>query len=149
MNSRTGLRRIDLSGRRPASLTRTALAGVLPRASTDVEAAVAQIRALCEDVKHRGAEAVRDYTARFDGVDLATTVVPRQALDDALAGLDPEVRKALEEAVGAPAGSMPHSSQPRKPPRSPRDSPSPAFTSRPAGPASTSPAAWSPIPPRS
>jgi histidinol dehydrogenase len=99
VNSRTGLRRIDLSGRRPASLTRTALAGVLPRASTDVEAAVAQIRPLCEDVKHRGAEAVREYTARFDGVDLATTVVPRQALDDALAGLDPQVRKALEEAV--------------------------------------------------
>ena len=99
MNPRIGLRRIDLSGRRPASLTRTALAGVLPRASTDVEAAVAQIRPLCEDVKHRGAEAVREYTARFDGVDLATTVVPRQALDDALAGLDPEVRKALEEAV--------------------------------------------------
>ena len=99
MNPRIGLRRIDLSGRRPASLTRTALAGVLPRASTDVEAAVAQIRPLCEDVKHRGAEAVREYTARFDGVDLATTVVPRQALDDALAGLDPEVRKALEEAA--------------------------------------------------
>ncbi|HEX5299528.1 MAG TPA: histidinol dehydrogenase, partial [Streptosporangiaceae bacterium] len=62
-----------MSGRSPASLTRTALAGVLPRASTDVEAAVAQIRPLCEDVKHRGAEAVREYTARFDGVDLATT----------------------------------------------------------------------------
>jgi histidinol dehydrogenase len=49
------LRRIDLSGRSPASLTRTALAGVLPRASTDVEAAVAQIRPLCEDVRNRGA----------------------------------------------------------------------------------------------
>jgi histidinol dehydrogenase len=91
--------RIDLRGRPASSLTRTELAGVLPRAATDVETAVAQIRPLCEDVKRRGAEAVREYTARFDGVDLATTRVPAQALEAALAGLDLQVRQALEEAV--------------------------------------------------
>ena len=91
--------RIDLRGRPAASLTRTELAGVLPRAATDVETAVTQIRPLCEGVKRRGAEAVREYTARFDGVDLATTRVPAQALAAALAGLDPQVRQALEEAV--------------------------------------------------
>ena len=79
MNSRTRLRRIDLRGRAPSSLTRTALAGVLPRAATDVETAVAQVRPLCEDVRHRGAEAVRELTARFDGVDLPTTAVPHEA----------------------------------------------------------------------
>jgi len=91
--------RIDLRGRPASSLTRTELAGLLPRAATDVETAVARIRPLCEDVKRRGAEAVREYTARFDGVDLATTRVPPQALDAALAGLDPHVRAALEEAI--------------------------------------------------
>ena len=91
--------RIDLRGRPASSLTRTELAGVLPRAATDVETAVAQIRPLCDDVKQRGAEAVREYTARFNGVDLATTRVPPQALDEALAGLDPQVRQALEEAI--------------------------------------------------
>jgi histidinol dehydrogenase len=91
--------RIDLRGRPASSLTRTGLAGVLPRAATDVETAVARIRPLCDDVKQRGAEAVREYTARFDGVDLATTRVPPQALDEALAGLDPQVRQALEEAI--------------------------------------------------
>jgi histidinol dehydrogenase len=91
--------RIDLRGRPASSLTRTELAGVLPRAATDVETAVAQIRPLCEDVKRRGAEAVREYTARFDGVDLATTRVPAQALEAALAGLDLQVRQALEEAI--------------------------------------------------
>jgi histidinol dehydrogenase len=91
--------RIDLRGRPASSLTRTELAGVLPRAATDVETAVARIRPLCDDVKQRGAEAVREYTARFDGVDLATTRVPPQALDEALAGLDPQVRQALEEAI--------------------------------------------------
>src|SRR6266571_3935334 len=83
----------------PASLSRTELAGVLPRAATDVEAAVARVRPICDDVRSRGAEAVREYTARFDGVDLATTRVPRQALEAALAGLDPDVRAALEEAA--------------------------------------------------
>ena len=91
--------RIDLRGRPASSLTRTELAGVLPRAATDVETAVTQIQPLCEDVKRRGAEAVREYTARFDGVDLATTRVPSQALDAALAGLDPQVRQALQEAI--------------------------------------------------
>ena len=99
MNSRIDLRRIDLRGRPPSSLSRTELAGVLPRAATDVEAAVALVRPICDDVRSRGAEAVREYTARFDGVDLATTRVPRQALEAALAGLDPDVRAALEEAA--------------------------------------------------
>ena len=87
--------RIDLRGRGPGSLSRTALASVLPRAATDVEAALAQIRPVCDDVRRRGAPAVREYTARFDGVDLAATPVPREALDAALAGLDPQVRAAL------------------------------------------------------
>ena len=91
--------RIDLRGREPATLTRTLLASVLPRAGTDVEAALALVRPICEDVRQRGAAAVREYTARFDGVDLATTRVPQQALDEALAALDPDVRAALEEAV--------------------------------------------------
>jgi len=91
--------RIDLRGAGPAQLSRTALAGVLPRAVTDVEAAAAVIRPLCDDVGRRGAQAVREYTARFDHVDLATTVVPHTALDEALAALDPEVRQALTEAA--------------------------------------------------
>jgi len=91
--------RIDLRGRKPADLSRTALTGVLPRATLDVEAAVDVVRPLCEDIKHRGAAAVREYTLRFDGVDLVSTRVPQAALDAALAGLDPSVRAALEEAV--------------------------------------------------
>ena len=91
--------RIDLRGRAPGQLTRAALAGVLPRAATDVEAAAALVRPVCDDVRRRGAPAVREYTLRFDGVDLATTVVPQEALEAALAELGPEVRRALEEAA--------------------------------------------------
>src|SRR6266699_2650324 len=80
-------------------MTREKLAGVLPRAALDTGAALEQIRPVCEDVRDRGAAAVREYTARFDGVDLATSRVPARALADALAGLDPRLRAALEEMV--------------------------------------------------
>ena len=91
------LARIDLRGQPAAALSREKLTGVLPRAALDTERAAAQVRPLCEDVRRRGAAAVREHTARFDGVDLATTRVPRQRLAEALAALDPGVRAALEE----------------------------------------------------
>ena len=80
-------------------MTREKLASVLPRAALDTGAALEQIRPVCEDVRDRGAAAVREYTARFDGVDLPTSRVPAQALADALATLSPELRAALEEMI--------------------------------------------------
>jgi histidinol dehydrogenase len=93
------LSRIDLRGRSASALNRQDLAAVLPRAGLDVEAAVQKVRPVCDDVRERGAAAVREHTARFDGVDLATTRVPAAALADALAALDPGIRAALEEAI--------------------------------------------------
>jgi histidinol dehydrogenase len=90
---------IDLRGRDAAGLTRAALDGVLPRAALDVDRAVASVRPITEDIRVRGGAAVREYTNRFDGVDLAHTTVPKQALDHALETLDPQVRDALEEAA--------------------------------------------------
>jgi histidinol dehydrogenase len=90
---------IDLRGRAPEDLTRARLAGVLPRSVLDVAAAAAQVLPVCEDVRLRGAAAVREYTRRFDGVDLASTRVPQAALDEALAKLDDDVRAALQEAA--------------------------------------------------
>ncbi|MCH6159757.1 histidinol dehydrogenase [Streptomyces marispadix] len=72
---------------------------LLPRAELDVEAALEKVRPICEDVRHRGTAALVDYAQRFDGVTLELVRVPREALDDALAGLDPDVRAALEESV--------------------------------------------------
>ena len=91
--------RIDLRGAGSGQLSRAALAGVLPRAVTDVEAAAAAIRPVCNDVRRRGAQAVREYTVRFNHVDLASTLVPQTALDEALDALDPDVQRALEEAA--------------------------------------------------
>jgi histidinol dehydrogenase len=90
---------IDLRGRDAAGLTRPSLDGVLPRAALDVERAVELVRPICEDVRVRGGAAVREYTQRFDGVDLAHTRVPAEALTHALETLDPAVKDALAEAA--------------------------------------------------
>jgi len=73
--------------------------GALPRAEFDVEAALDKVRPICEDVRHRGVAALIEITERFDGVRLDDIRVPRAAIDDALAGLDPKVRAALEECI--------------------------------------------------
>jgi histidinol dehydrogenase len=86
--------RIDMRGSLPANLR-----DVLPRAELDVEAALDRVRSICEDVRHRGAAAVRELTAELDGVEIESARVPRAAIDRALAELRPEVRAALEESI--------------------------------------------------
>ncbi|MFG1944514.1 histidinol dehydrogenase [Nonomuraea sp. NPDC048826] len=86
--------RIDMRGSLPPDLR-----DVLPRAELDVEAALEKVRPICEDVRHRGAAAVRELTARFDGVEISTTRVPAEAIARALDELDPKVRAALEESI--------------------------------------------------
>ncbi|WP_223830635.1 histidinol dehydrogenase [Nocardiopsis quinghaiensis] len=71
----------------------------LPRAELDVAAAVDRVRPICEDVRHRGTEALIELTERFDGVRLTDIRVPATAIEAALADLDPSVRAALEESV--------------------------------------------------
>jgi histidinol dehydrogenase len=94
------LERIDLRGEAPGRMPTAELAALLPRAALDVAAAVEQVRPICEDVRVRGDAAVREYTARFDGVELtAGTRVPAEALAAALGAIDPDVRSALTEAA--------------------------------------------------
>ncbi len=87
--------RVDLRGAEPGAAYRD----VLPRAALDVEVALDVVRPICEDVRLRGADAVREWTHRLDGVDADSTRVPADALSAALAALDPAVRAALEEAA--------------------------------------------------
>ncbi|MCZ3387139.1 MAG: histidinol dehydrogenase [Actinomycetia bacterium] len=88
--------RFDLTGSARASVDPR---DVLPRAALSVELAVEQVRPLCEDVRQRGSLAVREITARLDGVDLESARVPASAVDEAVAALDPTLRAALEEAI--------------------------------------------------
>lgn len=72
---------------------------LLPRAETDVEAAVDRVRPIVEDVRHRGAEALIELAERFDGVRLTGIKVPEEEITGALDTLDPAVRAALEESI--------------------------------------------------
>jgi histidinol dehydrogenase len=93
----TGLSRIDLRDAppTPGGIDR----GLLPRAEFDVEAALEKVRPICEDVRHRGTAALIDYAERFEGVRIERARVPAEAIEKALAGLDPAVRAALEESI--------------------------------------------------
>ena len=88
--------RLDLRGR---TLDVRYLRGALPRAEFDVTAALEQVRPICEDVEHRGAEALRDLGERFDGVRPTHLRVPGEILQKALDQLAPDLRAALEEAI--------------------------------------------------
>ena len=81
---------------------------LVPRAVLDTEAALDAVRPVCEAVRERGAAALREYTAKFDGVDLDRVRVPASALSAALEALDPAVRAALEESIGRLRRSCEH-----------------------------------------
>ncbi|GAA2248385.1 histidinol dehydrogenase [Herbiconiux moechotypicola] len=87
---------IDLRGQTPS---RAELATVVPRADTDVTVAAEAAAALVEAVRVDGLAALRSQAERFDGGAPEHVRVPQQHLDEALAGLDPAVRAALEETI--------------------------------------------------
>jgi histidinol dehydrogenase len=94
------LNRTDLRAGRAAALTEADLRALLPRAALDVSAAVAQVQPIVAAVRQRGAEAIREATAQWDGVRLAQLRVPPAAVAQALTELDPEVRAAMTESIG-------------------------------------------------
>lgn len=88
--------RIDLRGR---TLSRRELLEELPRAEVDVEHAGAVVAPILDDVRTRGAAALRDLAERFDGVRPVALRVPAEALRRAVEELDADVRSALEETI--------------------------------------------------
>ncbi|GAW51427.1 MULTISPECIES: histidinol dehydrogenase [unclassified Nocardioides] len=90
------IRRIDLRGAAPGSVD---YREAVPRADFDVEAAVPAVHAICEAVRTRGLDAIREYGEKFDGVTVDDIRVPAADLADALANLDPAIRAALDESI--------------------------------------------------
>ena len=88
--------RLDLRGRRPGLRE---LREALPRAEFDVEAALGVVRPIVEDVRDRGADALREAAERFDGIAPPRLRVPAEVVERALTTLDPSVRDALEESI--------------------------------------------------
>lgn len=67
-----------------------------PSDEADVQQAT---RALLDDVRARGDDALREMTAKFDRVQLEAIEIPKARWAEAVAALDPEVRSALERAA--------------------------------------------------
>ncbi|MCW2765625.1 MAG: hisD [Nocardioides sp.] len=89
------IRRIDLRG----AAAPVDYRAVLPRAEFDVEAAIHVVRPICEAVRDRGVEAILEFAAKFDGVEQDSIAVPPEAMQTALAELDPAIRAGLEESI--------------------------------------------------
>lgn len=89
------LARLDLRGREPGAC----LDLPRPRAASDLP--VAAVEEIIADVRARGDEALRELTARFDGLErpLGDLRVPEADLQAALHGLPPSLREALDMAA--------------------------------------------------
>ncbi|MBV8182796.1 MAG: histidinol dehydrogenase [Mycobacterium sp.] len=88
--------RIDLRG---TELSAARLRTALPRGGVDVDAALPTVRPIVDAVAERGAEAALEFGESFDRVRPSTVRVPGAELDAAVAGLDQDVRAALELAI--------------------------------------------------
>lgn len=90
------IQRLDLRG---VDRTTVDYRAAVPRADFDVEAAVPAVHAICEAVRTRGLDAIREYGERFDGVVVADIRVAPEAIHRALDELDPAIRAGLEESI--------------------------------------------------
>lgn len=90
------LRTIDLRDSRPSA---TELLALVPRAATDVAAALDPARELIDDVRARGEAALLDQAERFDRVRPAAVRVGADELAAARDALAPEVRAAVESTI--------------------------------------------------
>lgn len=90
------LRTIDLRGR---ALSPAEFLAVVPRADAARDEALATAARIVDDVARRGEDALREQAATFDRVSDHAIAVPAAHLDEALEGLDPGIRAALDEAI--------------------------------------------------
>ncbi|AZC13773.1 histidinol dehydrogenase [Microbacterium sp. ABRD28] len=90
------MRTIDLRGQ---ALAPAELLAAVPRAAGTREAAFTAASDIVADVAARGEASLREQAERFDGVTGHDIRVPAAHLDEALTGLAPDIRAALEEAI--------------------------------------------------
>ena len=75
------------------------LRNIVPRAKFDLDSVVELVRPIVEDVRERGAVAVQEWSAKFDGVTAPEIRVPQAVIDDALSNVGQKIHAALEEAI--------------------------------------------------
>ncbi|MGW9716794.1 histidinol dehydrogenase [Micrococcus aloeverae] len=90
---------LSVTDLRPLDTATADLSRIIPRANVDVSSVVPAVAPIIEQVRHGGEQTLLDLAERFDGVRPPALRVPGEALEAALAGLDPRVRAALEESI--------------------------------------------------
>lgn len=90
------LRTIDLRGSRPSP---SELLALVPRAATDVAAALEPAGRIIDEVREHGEQALLDQAERFDRVRPEAIRVPAEELREALDRLAPDVRSAVESTI--------------------------------------------------
>ena len=96
MSEENYMRIIDLRGKK---LTRAEMLEAMPRAEMGTNEATELVQPILDDVKARGAAALRDFAEKFDHIRPEHLRVPVEAMKAAVDELDPEVRAAIEESV--------------------------------------------------
>ena len=90
---------LSVTDLRPLDTATADLSRIIPRANVDVSSVVQVVVPIIEQVRHGGEQTLLELAERFDGVRPPALRVPAEALEAALAGLDPRVRAALEESI--------------------------------------------------
>ena len=90
---------LSVTDLRPLDTATADLSRIIPRANVDVSSVVPVVAPIIEQVRHGGEQTLLELAERFDGVRPPALRVPGEALEAALAGLDPRVRAALEESI--------------------------------------------------
>lgn len=90
---------LSVTDLRPLDTATADLSRIIPRANVDVSSVVPVVAPILEQVRHGGEQTLLELAERFDGVRPPALRVPAEALEAALAGLDPQVRAALEESI--------------------------------------------------
>ncbi|WP_104117543.1 histidinol dehydrogenase [Arthrobacter sp. B1805] len=75
------------------------LKSLMPRAAASAQSSESAVQAIIDDVRARGFDSLGDLARRFDGVELEHPRVPAEVIRAAVAGLDDDVRAALEESI--------------------------------------------------
>ena len=92
----TAIRTVDLRGR---ALSKIGYRNELPRAELDIEAALVSIAPILQSVKNGSESALLDLCEKFDGIRPQSIRVPIAEMKAALDSLNPDIRRALEEAI--------------------------------------------------
>jgi len=87
------MRIVDLRGQR---LSKSEYQAKLPRAALDVNAAMAQVEPIIEEVRNGDVSSLLSLSERFDGIRPTQIRVPREVIREALESIDPALKKVIE-----------------------------------------------------